>query len=172
MFPAGQPRPPPQMTNAITVNKISALRQPLPFSPAISTRTAWIVAAASAPLLGLLMALADPPREKRPLSVESVTANWDVLTLLLLRLLISYGAARKAFMSPTRLRAVVWMAAGAALVVVLAPWQPHVSDTLPGYDRWARTRTSLVLAAAWYSFLAILLYRRTRRYSHEQADVA
>jgi hypothetical protein len=137
----------------------SATRRRLPFGPRVSTRTVWLVAASWAPLVGLVVAglQGGPP---------------TLVTLLAIRLVVSFGAAYKASASRTRWRAMLWMATGAAITVVLAPWQPYVYDAPPQYDQWAMTRTSVALAASWYSLLAVLLYRRATQRSHEQADVA
>jgi hypothetical protein len=126
----------------------------------------WLVAGSWAPLVGLVVALG---------LHRGLAANWDVLTILLIRLVISYGAAKRAFASRARWRAIAWMAfGGAAIVVVLAPWYPRtVYQFTPQEERgdsWQDITTLAALAAAWYSLLAVLLYRPVERGSHEQTD--
>jgi hypothetical protein len=142
------------------MNATGATRRRLPFGPGVSTRTVWLVAGSWAPLVGLVAA-----------GLQGGPAAGGV-TLLAIRLFVSFGAAYKASASRTRWRAILWMATGAALTVVLAPWHPHDDDAPPEYDQWAKTRTAVALAAAWYSLLAVFLYRRAAQRSHEQADVA
>jgi hypothetical protein len=150
------------------MNTMSVTRQRLPFGRVVSTRTVWLVAGLWAPLVGLVAALG---------LRGGPAANWLELTLLLIRLVLSYGAANKAFASRTRWRAMAWMASGAAIiVVVLAPLYfgvaivdgPGGGTTFP----WQDITTCAALAAAWYLLLAVFLYRPAGRSSHEQADCA
>jgi len=145
----------------------------LPFAPLASMWTVWLLVSSWAPLVGLVMALADLPQERRTF-LESITANWGIGPCFLVRLGITYAAARKAFAARARWRAVAWLAAGgAALVVMLADALPLGSD-LPESQRWEEWREfiapPIALAAAWYGVLAASLYRPGGRSSHEQRD--
>lgn len=145
----------------------------LPFGPLASMWTVWLLVSSWAPLVGLVMALADPPQERRTF-LESITANWGIGPCFLVRFAITYAVARKAFAARARWRAVAWLAAGGAgLVAMLAGAAPVVSD-LPESQRWEEWKAliapPIALAAAWYGVLAASLYRPSGRSSHEQRD--
>jgi hypothetical protein len=135
--------------------------------------TVWLLASSWAPVVGLVMALADPPWERRTF-LETIEANWGIVPFFFVRLGITYAAARKAFAARTRWRAVAWLAAGGAgLVVMLAPFV-RVGADAPESLQWEEWRECITppiaLAAAWYGVLAAALYRRGGRSSHEQRD--
>jgi hypothetical protein len=136
--------------------------------------TVWLVASSWAPLVGLVMALADPPQERRTF-LETLAANWDIVPFFLVRLGITYAAARKAFAARTRWWAVAWLAAGGAgLVAMLAGGAPPLTSDLTGSQKWEEWREVVVppiaLAAAWYGVLAAALYRPGGRSSYDQRD--
>jgi hypothetical protein len=152
-------------------NKGSGRR--LPFAPLASMWTVWLLVSSWAPFTGLVMALADPPQERRTF-LESIAANWGIGPFFLVRLVITYAAARKAFAARARLRAVAWLASGgAALVVMFAYAVPVASDRREpqGWEVWGELLAApAALAAAWYGVLAASLYRPGGRSSHEQGD--
>ena len=145
----------------------------LPFGPRASMSTVWLLLSSWAPLVGLVMALADPPLA-RPTFRETWAANWDIFPFFLFRLGLTYSSARKALASRTRLRAVAWLAAGGAGLVVMLAGSAPVGSDLPVSQKWQEWRELVVppiaLAAAWYAVLAAILYRSGGQASHEQRD--
>jgi hypothetical protein len=103
-----------------------------------------------------------------------MAANWGIGPFFLIRLGITYTAAHKAFAARARWRAVAWLAAaGAGLVVMLASVVPVGSDASVSlqWEEWReRIAPPIALAAAWYGLLAASLYRPGGRSSHEQRD--
>lgn len=147
----------------------------LPFAPQARTWTVWLLVSSWAPFTGLVMALADPPQE-RSTFLASIAANWGIGPVFLLRLVIAYAAARKAFAARTRLRAIGWLeAGGAALVLMFAYSMPVASDRREseGWAVWGELLAApAILAAAWYGVLAASLYRPGGRSSDERWDFA
>jgi hypothetical protein len=145
----------------------------LPFAPLASMWTMWLLVSSWAPLVGLVMALADPPQERRTF-LESIAANWGIGPCFLVRLGITYSAARKAFAARARWQAVAWLAAGGAALVVMLAGAAPVGRDLPESQQWEEWREliapPIALAAAWYGVLAAALYRPGGRSSHEQRD--
>ncbi len=146
------------------MNPTSATRRRFPFGPLVSTRTVWLVVGSWAPLVGLIAAWG---------LRGGLAANLGELIVPLSRLVLSYGAANKAFASRTRLGAMAWMAGGAAVVMVLTPARGYVVPVHgPGHSEppWEDIVDYAALAAAWYALLAALLYRPAGRSSYERAD--
>jgi hypothetical protein len=146
-----------------------------PFAPRVRTSTVWLLVAAWAPFTGLVMALADPPLE-RTTFLARIAANWGIVPIFSLRLLIAYATTRKAFAAQTRLQAIAWLGAGGAvLVLMLASTLPATGERRgpEGWDVLGEfLATPAALAAAWYAVLAAFLYRPRGRSSDEQRDVA
>ena len=109
---------------------------------------------------------------------ESTAAYWGrrslVLLFLLLRLVVIYAAARKAFSASSRLRAVAWSAAAGAASILMVAGDVTLGHDAPRSQLWEEwgtfIATHISLAAAWYGVLAVSLYRPGGRSSHEQRD--
>jgi hypothetical protein len=135
--------------------------------------TVWLLASSWAPLAGMVMALADPPYERQTF-LGSMAANWGIVPSFLLRIGVTYAAARKAFAAGVRWRAVAWFAAGGvALVVMFAGCVPVGSDLTKSqeWEKWEELiKPPMALAAVFYGVLAASLCQPGKRISHERRD--